>query len=125
MNWRWDEATKSARFGPSATAISFSIACDRGRLVLRRFDAAPHGGIATMSFTGNGRVASLPAKAVGDTAQLSSLWQSDERPSDLTNAVARVFTGPAPVEIVLSGTTELVTTPSVVPARAFAACLRA
>lgn len=125
MTWRWDEATKSARFGPSADALSFSIACDRGRLVLRRFDAAPHDGVATMSFTGNGRVASLPARAVGDTTRMTSLWQAVQPPSDMTDAVARVFSGRAPVEIVLSGTTTLVAAPSSLPARAFGACPRA
>ncbi|MCA1653235.1 MAG: hypothetical protein ABR588_06140 [Sphingomicrobium sp.] len=122
MTWRWDVASHAARFGVPPNGTSFAIACDRGRLVLRRFDAAPRGGQGTMSFTGNGRVASLPAASVGDTTSLSSLWQAVERPSDRTAAVARVFDGPAPVEIALAGTTKLVTRSSALPARAFAAC---
>ena len=122
LAWRWDEASHAASFGVPPEGTSFAIACEGGRLVLRRFDAAPQGGRGTMSFTGNGRVASLPALTSGDSSTLSSLWQSVERPSDRTDAVARVFAGPGPVEIALAGTNRLVTRPSTLPARAFAAC---
>ena len=122
MNWSWDAARRAASFGPSASAVAFSIECDMGKLVFRRLDAAPQGGKGTMSFTGNGRVASLPAATVGDSSTMSSVWQSIEPPSDLTAAVSRVFDGPGPVEIQLAGTTPLITPPSPVPVRAIAAC---
>lgn len=125
LAWRWDSASKAARFGVPPNGTSFSIACDQGRLVFRRFDGAPAGASATMSFTGSGRVASVPAKSIGDPAKLSSLWESVETPSDRTAGVARVFAGAAPVEIALAGTTALVAPASPIPARAFEACARA
>lgn len=122
MAWHWDAAATEASFGPSPTSSVFAIACTGGRIVARRFDGAPQGAQATMSFTGNGKAASLPAIAVGDTARLDSGWQASQLPSDTTQAVARVFDGPAPVEISLPGTTTLVTRPSPLPGRAIAAC---
>jgi len=122
MHWSWDAARRAASFGPSASAVAFLIECDRGKLMFRRLDAAPQGGKGTMSFTGNGRVASLPAATVGDSSTLSSVWQSIEPPSDSTAAVARVFAGPGPVEIQLAGTTALITQPSPIPVQAIAAC---
>ena len=122
MAWRWDAQAGAARFGVPPSGTSFAIGCNAGRVVLRRFDAAPRDAKATMSFTGNGRVASLPARSVGDPAALSSLWEAAEPPSDRTAAVARVFDGPGPVEISLAGTTALVTRASSLPMRAFQAC---
>ena len=122
LGWHWDAAATSASFGPSPAIHAFAIACTAGRIVARRFDGAPHGAQATMSFTGNGKAASLPAAAVGDTARMESWWEASVVPSDTTQAVARVFDGPAPVEISLPGTTTLVTRPSPLPGRAIAAC---
>lgn len=122
MAWHWDAAKHSASFGPSDTISTFAIACERGRVVVRRFDAGPQGAHATMSFTGNGKAASLPAASVGDTTQLASWWESSQPPSDSVKAVARVFDGPAPVEIALPGTTTLVTRPSPLPGQALNHC---
>ena len=77
-----------------------------------------------MSFTGNGRVASLPAAALGEQAKLASYWQAASPPSDLTAAVARVFDGPGVVQIAVAGSVKLVTVPSPIPRQAFAACRR-
>lgn len=94
MAWRWNATTHSADFGVPPTGVSLSIRCAAGRLVLRRVDPAPSGARGTMSFTGNGRVASLPAAATArDAATQSSLWQAESAPSDATAAVARVFDG--------------------------------
>lgn len=122
MGWHWNPAANSASFGPSPAISAFAIACTGGRIVANRFDGAPHGAQATMSFTGNGKAASLPAKTVGDTTGLESRWEASVVPSDTTQAVARVFIGQAPVEISLPGTTTLVTRPSPLPGRAIAAC---
>lgn len=126
MSWLWDAAHTTARFGPSATTTAFSIACDpdHDQLIFHRFDAAPVGGMGTMSFTGNGRVASLPAATIGDQANQSSSWQAAAPPSDLTSAVARVFDGAGPVEIALSGTVRLVTAASPITQQPFAVCHR-
>lgn len=120
MHWHWAADRHAAIFGPSATAPAFSIACERGRISIRRVDGAPLGGKGTISFTGNGHAASLPAVAAG--TGLASSWLAEAPPSDMTRAVARVFAGPGPVEIALTGTAKLVTGPSPIPARAFAAC---
>ena len=122
MAWRWDEPEGAAEYGAGPKAPAFEIVCRQGKLLFHRIDAAPAGGKGTMSFTGNGRVASVPANAIGNTATLSSSWLATQVPSDTTQAVARVFTGPGAVEIALSGTTKLVAAPSPLPLRAFALC---
>ena len=87
MSWSWDAARSTARFGPSPTATAFSIQCDadRDQLFFHRFYAAPDGGRATMSFTGNGHVASLPATTVGVEASQTSSWQAAAPTSELTD----------------------------------------
>lgn len=120
MHWHWDAARKTAVFGPSPTAPAFSIACEAGKLAVRRVDGAPEGGQGTISFTGNGHAASMPARASG--SGLASSWLAEAPPSDMTRAVATVFAGRGPVEIALTGTAKLVTSGSAIPAKAFAAC---
>ena len=122
MDWSWDTQRHAASFGPGPGVPAFSIACESGQLVVTRFDAAPKDGKGTMSFTGNGHAASLPARSTGDTASMTSRWVATAPPSDMTTAVARVFTGPDPVEIALAGTIKLVARPSVIPALAFENC---
>lgn len=124
MAWRWDGDEGAAEYGAGPEAPAFSIACRGGQLLFHRIDAAPSGGKGTISFTGNGRAASVPAVAIGDTATLSSSWLATQSPSDMTQAVARVFTGPGPVEIALSGTTRLVTAPSPIALKPFALCAK-
>ena len=124
MHWHWNEAAGSADYGGGPGAITFSIACRGGTLLFHRADAAPKGGKGTISFTGNARAASVPAIAIGDTAAMTSSWLASEVPSDMTNAVARVFAGPGPVEIALTGTMRLVTKPSPIPMKPFALCSR-
>ena len=116
----WTGDATAARFGPSATNTVFSIECAAGMLVIRRVDAGPAGAKGTISFTGNGHAASLPAVVAGDG--LTALWQAAQKPSDSTNAVARVFDGPGPVDVALAGTTALVLPASPLPDRPFDAC---
>lgn len=122
MAWRWDTDEAAAEYGAGPEAPAFSIACQGGKLLFHRIDAAPLGGKGTISFTGNGRAASVPAVAIGDTSKMTSSWLGTQTPSDTTQAVARVFTGPGSVEIALSGTTKLVTAPSPLALRPFALC---
>ena len=97
-----------------------TIGCAAGQIQVRRLDGAPQGAKGTISFTGNGHAASLPAHAVGDG--LASSWLAEAAPSDMSRAVATVFAGPAPVEIALAVTAKLVTAPSPIPGQAFTAC---
>lgn len=120
MHWHWDAARSVASFGPSADAPAFSIACQAGHILVRRVDAAPEGGKGTISFTGGGHAASLPALAAG--SGFASAWLAQEAPSDTTRAVAKVFAGPTPVEIALTGTAKLIVGASDIPGRAFKAC---
>ena len=120
MHWHWDARNQTAVFGPSLAVRALTIACEGGKIAVRRIDAAPQGGKGTISFTGNGHAASLPARAAG--SGFASSWLALAAPSDTTRAVARVFDGPAPVEIALTGTAKLVTRPSDIPGKAFAAC---
>ena len=122
MAWRWDEQEGAAEYGAGPEAPAFEIVCRQGKLLFHRIDAAPAGGKGTMSFTGNGRAASVPAIAIGDTSKMSSSWLGTQAPSDTTQAIARVFAGPGPVEIALTGTIRLVTAPSPISLRPFALC---
>jgi hypothetical protein len=124
MIWRWDAVHTTARFGPSPTATVFSIECtaDRNQLTFRRFLGARGSSTGTMSFTGNGHLASLPAATTGDSGSQPGNWRAAAPTSDLAAAVAKEFAGTAPVEIAVSGSTELVTAPSPIAQLPFAAC---
>ena len=125
MSWSWNERAHEARFGPAAGPPTFSIACDMAthRMVIDRFDPASANATATLSFTGSGRVASLPAMAVGRSTGISvGHWQASGVASDLIRAVGRVFDGSAAVQIVLGGAPRLVAPASPLPRRAFDAC---
>ena len=124
LSWRWDAIRTTANFGPSATATAFSIECNAARrqLIFLRFLGARGSSTGTMSFTGNGHVASLSAATTGDAGSQAGNWRAAASTSDLSAAVAKVFTGTAPVEIAVSGSTELVTASSPIAQQPFVAC---
>lgn len=124
MGWRWDAVRTTARFGPFPTATAFSIECsaDRNQLIFHRFLGARGSSTGTMSFTGNGHVASLPAATTGDAGSQAGIWQAAASTSDLMAAVAKVFTGTAPAQIAVSGSTELITAPSPITQLPFTSC---
>jgi hypothetical protein len=124
MSWRWDAARTTASFGPSPTATVFAIECnaDRSELTFRRFLGARGSSTGTMSFTGNGHVASLAAATTGDAGSRAGNWQAVASTSDLIADVAKVFAGKAPVEIAVSGSTELVIAPSPITQLPFKNC---
>ena len=124
MSWRWDAARATASFGPSPTAPAFSIECsaDRNQLIFHRYLPARGSSTGTMSFTGNGHVASLSAATTGGAGSHAGSWQAIAATADLSAAVAKVFVGTGPVAIAVAGSTEFVTSPSPTTQQPFAAC---
>ena len=121
MAWTWRADANTASFGPNAAAPLFAIECRAGVLHISRFapTQSPKG---TLSFTGNGHVASIPVTAVRSQLGPGSRSTAALGPDDMTNAVARAFEGKGPVNVTLGGVPAVVTPPSDVPGRAFAAC---
>ncbi len=117
MRWSSSASGGTASFGPAGGDAQLTIDCSDGTLVITR-NASAAKASGTLSFTGNGRAASLPLQAAADATH----WSASFIPGDTTNAVARLFDGTGAVEITLGGTPDLVTPPSDAPARAFAAC---
>ena len=124
MSWRWDAARATASFGPSTTATVFSIECSiaRNQLIFHRYLPARGSSTGTMSFTGNGHVASLSAATTGGGGSQAGSWQAIAASSDLSATVAKVFVGTAPVAIAVAGSREFVTSPSPITQQPFAAC---
>ena len=123
MVWTWRADTNSALFGPAASEPQLSIECRGGVLHITRH-AAIENAAGTLSFTGNGHAASLPVNALRSQLGPGSLSTIALKAGDMTNAVARAFEGRGPVQVSLGGAPSLVTPPSDVPGRAFAACRR-
>lgn len=126
MSWRWDAGGTTASFGPSPTVTTFSIQCgsDHRQLTVRRYLGARGSRTGTMSFTGNGHVASLPATSTGDAGSQAGVWEAIASTPDQIANVSKVFTGTAPAQIAVSGSTELITTPSPIAQRPLAECSR-
>ena len=97
-------------YGPAPDTPMLSFACQTtgiGRsLSVVRHDSAPSNGIATMSLTGSGHVASLPMKAQTMAGMSGAMWTASVR-SDEAAAVARTFAQPGTVEISVGGTSAL------------------
>jgi hypothetical protein len=81
------------------------------------------GGQGTLSFTGNGQVASLPVSAIGNPGGIGGQWRAAAAPGDHARDVAETFGGPGTVEVSISGTPPLVVTSGAEPRRVFAECL--
>lgn len=121
LKWIWSADANSAIFGPNKAAPLFSIECRAGVLHVTRH-APIENAKGTLSFTGNGHAASLPVAALRSQLGPGSLSTTALKSGDMTNAVARVFDGNGPVQVSLGGAPSIVTPPSDVPGRAFAAC---
>jgi len=121
LAWTWRVDTQSALFGPDPSRPELSIACRGGVLHITRHAPVEHAK-GTLSFTGNRSAASLPVVAARSRLGPGSQSTIALRPGDLTNAVERVFAGGGPVNVTLGGAPSLLTPPSDVPGRAFAAC---
>jgi hypothetical protein len=123
MTWTWRADTHSALFGPNASEPQLSIECQGGELHITRH-AAVENAAGTLSFTGNGHAASLSVVALPSQLGPGSLSTTTLKAGDMTNAIARVFEGKGPVQVSLGGAPSVVTPPSDIPLRAFAACRR-
>ena len=127
MGWTLRPGDRAALYGPVGASAAFAIQCreETGagkRLAFLRY--APSGSDeATMSFTGNGTAASLPARGVGDAVGSGGHWQATAATGDMGRAVARTFDGPAAVVVSVGGASKLVVPPSDEARRTMADCL--
>ncbi len=125
MTWRSAAGGRRATFGPPDASSGLASAqlqfdcTDRG-LEVSRADS-PSEGKSTLSFTGNGHVASLPLTATPRTTQ-GSVWRGLAS-GDTLRAIGRTFAGPGPVEASVGGGGDLRMTADPAPRAAIAACL--
>lgn len=127
LSWSYNESERTASFGPPGTP-AFSIRCQKQRegesqLIFIRHLPPAAGTQATLSFTGNGQVASIPIAAVINPDGVGGQWRATVPPDEHARDVAETFSGPATVEVSVSGTSPLVVTTGAVPNRVFAECL--
>ena len=110
LGWRYDNALRLASFGPAGPSPQLTIQCltsiggGPGGVAVVRADA-PGEGKATLSFTGNGHVASLEINAVR-RADHDGVWRGVARGDNL-RAIRRTFDGPGPVEANIAGSGDL------------------
>lgn len=127
LRWAYQAAARTAEFGPPGTP-AFSIQCNRQRegdnqLVFIRFLPPTAGSSGTLSFTGNGQVASVPISGVANPNGIGGQWRATISVGDIARDVAETFSGPAPVNISVTGLPALVVPASPEPRRVFAECL--
>jgi len=126
MSWSFRAQDRTALFGPAGSP-AFSIQCQKQRegpkqIILIRNIAAPAGAKATMSFTGNGQVASAPVTGIGDPAGPGGHWRAVVE-GDIARDIAEAFAGSGPVEVGISGMPPLVVPTAAIPRAALAGCL--
>jgi len=129
LRWTYRAADRIALFGPRATP-AFSIRCSKQResdnqLLFVRYLPPTMGGNATLSFTGNGQVASVPIAAVFNPDGRSGQWRATVSVGDSARDVAETFSGPGSVNISITGLAPLVVPATAEPRRIFADCLNA
>ena len=129
LTWSYRVADRIALFGPPGTP-AFSIQCQRQRegqseLIFIRFLLPASGGQATLSFTGNGQVASVPVAAVSDPSGTGGHWRAVIAPGDIARDVAEAFAGQGAVDVSVSGHPSLVVPATAEPRRVLAECLSA
>jgi hypothetical protein len=120
-------ADRSAQFGPPG-APAFSIQCQKQRegpkqLIFIRYLAAPAGAKATMSFTGNGQLASAPVTGIANPAGPGGHWRAVVDAGDIARDIAEAFAGSGPVEVGISGKSPLVVPTSPTVRAVLAECL--
>lgn len=127
LRWTYNERD-GALFGPPGNP-AFSIQCQKPRegetqLIFVRFLPPTTGSQATLSFTGNGQVASVPIAAVINPNGVGGQWRAAISLGDNARDVAEAFSGPGTVEVSLTGTPPLVVPAGAEPRRVFASCLQ-
>lgn len=129
LGWTYRAQDGSALFGPPETP-AFSIQCQRPKegepqLVFVRYLPPTSGAQGTLSFTGNGKAASVPIAAVVNPDGVGGQWRAAASPNDSTRDIGEAFSGPGRVEISITGTAPLVVPSSDEPRRVLSACLGA
>ena len=129
LKWAYQAADRAALFGPPGTP-AFSIQCSKQhegdtRLVFVRYLPPTGGGNATLSFTGNGKAASIPIAEVINPDGRGGQWRASISVGDNARGVARTFSGPGTVNVSLTGLAPLVVPATGEPRRVFAECLGA
>ena len=127
LSWTYRAADRMALFGPPGSP-AFSIQCQVQRegqkeLLFVRSIPAAAGGKGTLSFTGNGQVASVPIAAVANPTGLGGDWRAVVAPDEIARDVAEAFAGSGPVEVSIGGYPPLVVPSGAEPRRVFAECL--
>ena len=127
LKWSYRAADRIALFGPPSTP-AFSIQCQMQRegpkqLLFVRSIAPAAGGNATLSFTGNGQVASVPIAAVANPTGLGGDWRAVVSPDEIARDVADTFAGPGAVKVSITGYPPLVVPSSAEPRQVLAECL--
>ena len=127
LTWTYRSQDNIALFGPPNTP-AFSIQCQKPKegepqLIFVRYLPPAAGAQGTLSFTGNGKAASVPIAAVANPDGLSGQWRATVPPDDSTRDVAEAFAGPGQVEISVTGTAPLVAPSAGEPRRVLADCL--
>lgn len=126
LRWSYNERD-GALFGPPGNP-AFSIQCQKQRegeaqLIFIRFLPPTTGSQATLSFSGNGQVASVPIAAVVNPNGVGGQWRATVPPDEHASDVAETFAGPGTVEVSVTGTPPLVVPAGAEPRRVFASCL--
>lgn len=127
LSWSYRAADRMALFGPPGSP-AFTIQCQVQRegqkeLLFVRSIPSPAGGKGTLSFTGNGQVASVPIAAVANPGGLGGDWRAVVAPDEIARDVAETFAGPGTVEVSIGGYPPLVVPSGGEPRRVFAECL--
>lgn len=128
LKWVYQAADRMALFGPPGTP-AFSIQCSNRRegdnqLLFVRYLPPTGGGNATLSFTGNGKAASIPIAAVTTSDGRGGQWRASASISDSIRDIAEAFAGPGTVNVSLTGLAPLVVPATGEPRRVFAECMR-
>ena len=127
LGWTYRQQDDSALFGPP-NSPAFSIQCQKPKegepqLTFVRYLPPAGGAQGTLSFTGNGKAASVPISAVTNPDGLGGQWRAALPPNDSTRDIAEAFAGPGRVEISITGTAPLVVPSADEPRRVLTACL--
>jgi len=127
LNWSYRGQDRLAEYGPPGSP-AFSIQCQLEKegpkqLIFIRYIPPVAGGQGTLSFTGNGQVASVPIAAVANPTGLSGHWRAVVTPDEIAHDVAETFGGPGTVNVSISGYPPLVVPSAAEPRRVLAECL--
>lgn len=127
LTWIHRQQDDSALFGPAGSP-AFSIQCEKpkegeAQLIFVRYLPPTTGTQGTLSFTGNGKAASVPIAAVTNPDGLGGQWRAMVPPNDSARDIAEALAGPGSVEISITGTAPLVVPSTAEPRRVLASCL--